>query len=465
MPLSWHAAVDLGASGGRVGLGALDRGRLELEVVHRFPNEPVRAGSGLYWDAHGLWQQVLRGLRLAGQRARERGGRVASVGVDSWAVDFALLDEHGLILDGVRHYRDPRTRGLMRDTVEQIGRERLYELTGTQFLSFNTVYQLLAVRRDTPGLLARARKLLMVPDLMHCWLCGSSVGELTNASTTGLLDPRTRRWSQPVLDALELPSHFLPEVVEPGTVLGPLTPEVQRDTHLDGAVVVAVATHDTASAVAAVASRAPGQAYLSSGTWSLVGVQTRQPVLTPAALDAGLSNEAGIGGTTRLLKNVAGLWILQECRRAWNEPDYPELYAAAEAAAPGGPTFDPNDPRLLAPGADMPERVRSLCRERGQRAPDTRGEIVRSILESLALAYAPVLVQLERATSTPITTLHVVGGGARAVLLNRLTAEATGRQVIAGPADATLAGNLLVQAAAFDAPASNHPPFLRIGRT
>ncbi|GGS28940.1 rhamnulokinase [Deinococcus knuensis] len=435
-----HVAIDLGASSGRVALGTVSGGRLEVEVLHRFPNGGVPVSGGLQWDILGLWREVLHGLTLAGQR-----GVVASVGVNSWAVDYGLLDAHGELLGGVHHYRSPRLDGVMERVRADLGDDSIYSTTGIQFLPFNTLYQLAAER---PERLAEAEVLLMVPDLLHFWLCGAKATERTNASTTGLYDPRTGDWAWALVDAAGIPRALLPRIVEPGTDLGELRPDVVRETGLTGTRVIAPATHDTASAVAAVPAREEGGwAYVSSGTWSLVGVESPRPVLTDAARNMNLTNEAGLGGTTRLLKNVMGLWIVQECRRAWNA-DFAALYADAAALPTGGPVFDPDDARFLAPGTDMPARVQAACRETGQPVPQTPPEIVRCVLDSLARRIADVLDGLEAVTGTPIDTLYVVGGGSQGDLLNRLTADATGRPVIAGPVEATLIGNLLVQAQA-----------------
>ncbi|GBF06179.1 rhamnulokinase, rhaB [Deinococcus aerius] len=438
-----HVAIDLGASGGRVALGTIQDGRLAVEVLHRFPNGGVLVRGGLYWDVLGLWREILHGLRLAAGH-----GPIHSVGVDSWAVDYALLDEHDLLLDGVHHYRDRRTDGVMEAVTARVGREVIYGATGIQFLPFNTAYQLVAHERQAPGILRRARRLLMVPDLLHFWLSGRQAGEVTNASTTQLYDPRRGEWAAPLLEALGIPAGLLPTVVPPGTVLGEVTPEVAHETGLAGTRVIAPATHDTASAVAAVPASGEGWAYLSSGTWSLVGVETPRPVLSPTALRYNLTNEAGVNGTTRLLKNVMGLWTMQECRRAWGNPDFATLYGDAERVLEGGPLIDPDDPRFLPPGLDMPQRIQAYCAETGQAIPQTPAEITRCVLESLAHRCAEVLDELEEVTGGRVLTLHVVGGGAQIGFLNGLLADISGRTVIAGPVEATLLGNLLVQAEA-----------------
>lgn len=349
---SRHVAVDLGASSGRVALGTVQGGRLSVEILHRFPNGGVPVRGGLYWDVLGLWREILHGLRLASGR-----GPVASVGVNSWAVDYGLLDDGGELLGGVHHYRSARLGGVMERVRARLGDGTIYGATGIQFLPFNTLYQLAA---EPPERLARARTLLMVPDLLHFWLCGARVTERTNASTTQLFEPRTGEWAPSLLEALNLPTHFLPPIALPGTDLGELSPEVVRETGLHGTRVIAPATHDTASAVAAVPAAAgeTGWAYVSSGTWSLVGVETPGPVLTDAACAANLTNEAGVNGTTRLLKNVMGLWIVQECRRAWGNPDFAALYEGAGNVPAGGPLIDPDDARFLPLASTCPPGCR-----------------------------------------------------------------------------------------------------------
>jgi rhamnulokinase len=438
--VSRHIAVDLGASSGRVALGTLDDGRLHTRILHRFPNGGIHVQGRQYWDILGLWQGVLHGLKLAALE----GDPVCSVGVNSWAVDYALLDRHGgLMGGGVRHYRDARTAGQMERGFALVPREEIYARTGVQFLPFNTLYQWLA---EEPGQLHSAHMALMVPDLLHFWLCGVAVSEQTNASTTQLYDPGTGEWADPLFTRLGLPTGLFPKVVPPGTVLGPLSSEVEASTGLKGVRVVAGATHDTASAVAAVPATGTHWAYVSSGTWSLVGVETQTPIISAQTLRHNLTNEAGVGGTTRLLKNIMGLWMLQECCRLWGVTEYAALSAEA-AKIPCGAVIDPDDARFLAP-TDMPAQVQALCRETGQTPPQSRPEIVRVILDSLAHKVAAVLQVLEEVTGRPIRTVHIVGGGSQIDLLNTLIAEVSGRVVVAGPVEATLQGNLLVQAAA-----------------
>ncbi|MGC8468823.1 MAG: rhamnulokinase [Acetobacteraceae bacterium] len=437
-----HVGIDLGASGGRVALGEIRDGRLVLEILHRFPNGAVPLGRNLYWDVLALWREIGVGLARAGAR-----GGVRSVGVTSWGLDYALLDADGLVIDFVHSYRDRRTEGAAARLAEAMAPAALYEATGVQFLDINTLPQLLCHRRQAAGVLDRADRLVLVADLFHYWLSGRAVAERTNASTSQLYDPRARSWSEAVCAAFAIPFRLLAPLVDPGSVLGPLDPVLAREWALEGAVVVAPASHDTASAVAAVPAEGDGWAYSSSGTWALVGVETAAPVITAAARAANLTNEQGLGGTTRLLKNMMGLWILQECRRAWEDGDYATLYAAAEAAATEA-RIDPDDARFLAPGLDMPARVQAYCRERGGPVPEGRGEITRCILESLAAKTGAILAAIAGVTGRAVSRLHVVGGGAQIDLLNRLTARACGIPLIAGPVEATLIGNLLVQAEA-----------------
>ena len=444
MAESRHAAVDLGASSGRIALGTLAGGQLSVEIVHRFRTGPIPLPTGLYIDAVGIWRHILEGL----QEVVGRGG-AASVGVDSWAVDFALLSEHERLLDGVHHYRDPRTEGMYDLVAETIPKRDLYGRTGLQYQPFNTIFQLMAIRRNAPELLDAARSLLLVPDLFHFWLSGVKRAERTNASTTQLYDPRARSWDPGIFDDLDLPRHFLPELIDPGTQLGPLRDAVVDETGLDGMQVIAPGTHDTASAVAAVPADERGAwAYISSGTWSLVGVETDRPFVTDRGFHANLTNEGGVHGTTRLLKNVMGLWLLQESRRAWGEPDLPRLLADAEDAPAFRSIVDPDDARFFAPGTDMPERIAAFCEATGQPAPADPPAFTRCILESLALKYAYALDILRGVSGVDADTVHIVGGGSQNALLSQWTADATGARVVTGPVEATVMGNLLLQAEA-----------------
>jgi rhamnulokinase len=443
---SRYAAVDLGAESGRVVVGTLGGDRLSLEEVHRFPNAPVRLRGTLHWDALRLWGDVEAGLRRAGAA-----GDVASVAVDTWGVDFGLLDARGRLLANPVHYRDSRTEGVPERVFEIVPRAEVYATTGIQVMPINTLYQLASMALDHDPLLEQADRLLPMASLMTSFLSGARSAEYTSATTTQCLDARARDWARPMLERLAIPTAILPEVVDPGTELGPLLPELRAGAGLGRTSVVLVGSHDTASAVAGTPLASPRTAYLSSGTWSLLGLEVPAPVITAASSAANLTNEGGVGGTVRLLRNVTGLWLVQESRRAlWpagDAPSYAELTAMAEAAPAFTAFVDPDDERFLRPG-DLPARVREACAETGQPAPGDPGTLVRVLLESLALRYAVVLDQLAAASGVAPDGVHVVGGGSNNTLLNRLTAGATGLPVRAGPAEATAVGNLLVQAVA-----------------
>jgi rhamnulokinase len=440
------AAVDLGAESGRVVVGALDGERLTLDEVHRFPNAAVRLGGTLHWDVLRLWGDVEAGLRRAGAD-----GDVATVAVDTWGVDFGLLDARGRLIANPVHYRDRRTEGVPERVFDVVPRGEVYATTGVQVMPINTLFQLASMAFDGDPALERADGLLLMADLFSSWLSGARVAEYTNATTTQCLDAHTRDWARPMLERLGIPTRILPEVADPGTRLGRLLPELAGAAGLAGTEVVLAGSHDTASAVAGTPLASPRTAYLSSGTWSLLGLEVPGPVINAASAAANLTNEGGVAGTIRLLRNVAGLWLVQESRRAlWptgGVPSYAEIAAMAEAAPAMTAFIDPDDERFLRPG-DLPARIRAFCRETGQPEPDDHGTLFRVILESLALRYAVVLAELAAASGVEPDGVHVVGGGANNALLNRLTAGATGLRVEAGPVEATAIGNLLVQAVA-----------------
>ena len=441
-----YAAVDLGASSGRVMVARVGRSRLELEEVHRFGNQPVRLPDGLHWDVLRLYREVLHGLRAAAGRAEG----ISSVGVDGWGVDYGLLDASGALLGNPYHYRDARTDGVAGKVHAAIPFEKLYELTGLQFLPFNTVYQL-AAAAGTPQLEA-ARTLLLLPDLFGYWLSGQLGAERTNASTTGLLDVRAGAWSPRVLRAAGIREGLLPPLRPPGEVVGPLRAEVAAETGLPPSVVLtAVGTHDTASAVVGVPADGDRFAYVSCGTWSLVGVELDRPVLTAASREANFTNEGGVDGRVRYLRNVGGLWLLQESLRVWERAglpsDLPALLAAAGEQPAGGPLVDPDDEAFLRP-ADMPAAIREACRRGGQPQPAGQAGLVRCVLDSLAAAYARAVGDAVRLSGRPVEVVHLVGGGARNGLLCQLTADACGLPVLAGPVESTALGNVLVQARA-----------------
>jgi rhamnulokinase len=440
-----YLALDLGAESGRAFLGRLEGGRLTIEEAHRFTNRPVQLPSGLHWDVVGLYKEVLEGIRVG---ANCSGGELNGIGVDAWGVDFGLLDGSGALIGIPFHYRDSRTVGQVERLCERLASEQLYSATGIQFLPINTLCQLLAMEGSRS--LEAAELLLTIPDLMNYWLSGRAVSERTVASTTQMLGV-DGKWAKALLRPLGIPTRILPPVIEAGSELAPVRAQLAGELGLETEVpIIAVGAHDTASAVVAVPALRSNFAYISSGTWSLVGLETQAPITSDAARELNLSNEAGVGGTVRLLSNVMGLWLLEECRRAWQREglsyDYDELLRLAPGAT-GGPLIDPDDPRLLVPG-DMPARLAALCRATGQAAPDGVAGVVRCILESLACKYRLVLERVESVAGRRAEVVHIVGGGARNAPLCQLTADVLGRPVLAGPIEATAIGNVMVQALA-----------------
>ncbi len=436
-----YLAIDLGAGSGRAILGSLDGDRIALKELHRFANPGVRVLDTLRWDVLALFDEIKSGLRNAAKY------KPASVGVDTWGVDFALLDRTGDLVSNPYHYRDGRTNGVMAKTLERISREEIFDQTGLQFMEINSLFQLVSMQ-GTPALDA-ADSLLLMPDLFHYWLTGEKACEFTDASTTQFHDPRKRDWARPLLEKLGLPTGILETVVQPGTQLGPLRASVAAECGVPGMTVVAPPSHDTASAVVAVPAENSDWAFLSSGTWSLLGAETQQPYVTPAALAKNFTNEGGYAGTTRLLKNICGMWLLEECRREWSvtgaDVDYEDIIGAAAVADPFRSIVDVNDPVFVAPGA-MPQRIADWSARSGQPRPETPAQFARAIFESLALKYRATLEDLAAITGRPARTLHIVGGGSRNDLLNQYAADACGIPVIAGPVEATAVGNVLVQA-------------------
>ena len=445
-----YLAIDLGAESGRGILGRFDGERLALEEMHRFPNGPVRVVDTLHWDVLRLHEEIQNALRKAAHEAPGLDG----IGIDTWGVDFGLVGRGDVLLSNPVHYRDARTEGMIDAACAIVPRERIYEITGLQFLPFNTIYQLLAMVRAKSPVLETAESLLMMPDVFAWLLTGRRLIERTDASTTQLLDPRDGKWSDELCTKLGIPRRILGETVEPGTEIGPLRKSVADDLGVRPLSVLATAGHDTASAVAAVpvigraGGDAPDWCYLSSGTWSLMGVETPRPIINATTLKYNFTNEGGVCGTTRLLKNIMGLWLVQECRRSWAkagcEWSYDALIARAEEAKPFARLIDPDDPSFLAPG-DMPARIAAFCSRTGQTPPAEEGEFARCCLESLALRYRWTVERLEEITGRRIEAIHVVGGGTRNALLCRFTADACGRPVHAGPIEATAAGNVLMQ--------------------
>lgn len=450
MSASRFLAIDLGAESGRGVVGTLEGGRLRVDEVHRFANRTVSLGASLHWNVYALWEEVREAVRRAGAA-----GPLDSIGIDTWGVDYALLAEDGTLIGLPHAYRDPRTEGAIESATRLIPRHELYRRTGIQILPFNTLFQLHAMSRQAPLGGALASDLLFVPDLFHFWLTGRRATEFTFATTSQLYNPTLGGWDERLLEVAGVRPSLMQAIVTPGTRLGPLTREVAAQTGCQ-APVVAVGTHDTASAVAAVPASDPGFAYISSGTWSLVGAEVTSPVLTEAAERANFTNEGGVFGTFRLLRNVTGLWLVQGCRRRWGlegREAYAQLTAAAADADALTAFVDPDDPAFFNP-PDMVAAIERRLADTGQRPPATPGGLVRCVLESLALKYRRVLDTLAAIRGRETTVVHVVGGGSNNGLLCQFTADATGLPVIAGPAEGTSIGNILVQAIAAGAVAS-----------
>lgn len=436
-----YLAFDFGAESGRAVLAHLQSGILTTTEVHRFPNEPVEYGGSLHWDAPRLWFEVRKALGCVKHL------NLAGIGVDAWGVDYALLGERGELLQNPYHYRDLRTQGVMEEVFRKMPKKDIYCATGIQFMPINTLYQLIAAQRDTPGIVATAQQLLTIPDLFNYWLTGNAVCEFTNATTTQMVDPVRRTWATDLLQRLGLRSDLLAAIVEPGAVVGTLRSSFAQNSFLSATPVIAPACHDTGSAVAAVTAR-DGTAFLSSGTWSLIGTELDAPIVTPQALKLNFTNEGGVNGTTRFLKNVMGLWMLQGCRNSWStsgkSSDYRELVDLATRAPAFAHLVDPDDESFLR-ATDMPTAISEFCKKTHQPAPATEGAYVRCVLESLALKYRLVVGNLEQLCGKRIHQIRVIGGGSKNRLLNQFTADATGRRVLAGPAEATALGNVAIQ--------------------
>jgi rhamnulokinase len=446
-----YLAVDLGAESGRVMAGLWNGHAITLEEIHRFPNRSLESAGKLRWDITRLWREIEKGLTRA---AISHGKKIISVGADTWGVDYALLNKKDELLAAPRHYRDARTRGLMEKAFAIMPRAEIFSRTGLQFMQFNTLYQLLATQRQEPKLIERADCLLLMPDFFHWRMCGSKVVEATNASTTQCLNATTRKWDKTLLKQFGLPAKIFPQIVKPGARLGKLRGSVRERTGLGAVRVIAPPTHDTASAVTAVPTASTGKtnwAYISSGTWSLMGIETRKASLSPRTLELNLTNEGGIDGTFRLLKNIMGLWIVQQCRRSFERRgakyDYAQLAQLAARAKPLRSIVNPNDLRFLNP-PDMAEAMQNYCRETRQPVPLDEGALVRCAYESLALIYRDTLGCLEELAGNSIEVIHIIGGGSQNRILNQFTADACQRPVLAGPVEATALGNVLVQARA-----------------
>jgi rhamnulokinase len=434
-----YLAIDLGAESGRTIVGTLENGILSLSETHRFPNAPVQLPDGLHWDVLRLWSDIQAGISASAAKYP-----LASLALDTWGVDFALLDRNGALLGNPFHYRDVRTDGMLKEAFRCISREQIFAQTGIQFMQINTLYQLLAMSIQKSPLLEVAQTFLTIPDLFNYWLSGKICCEFTNATTTQCFDPVRRNWALPLLEALGIPSRILPPVCKPGTALGSLLPEVAAKTGAGSIPVIAPACHDTGSAVVAVPAENKDFAWLSSGTWSIMGVEADTPCLDERALAYNFTNEGGVNGTWRLSKNIMGLWLVQECKREW-DMTYDELTQLAAESTPFLAVIDADDVSFLHP-SDMPEKIRAYCEKTRQTIPQTKGEIIRVTLESLALKYRFALEKLETLTGKRLAPLHIIGGGTKNKLLNQFTANSIGRTVMTGPIEATAIGNILMQA-------------------
>jgi rhamnulokinase len=444
-------AFDLGAESGRAVLGQLTGQTLTVQEAHRFPTANGTMNGHLFWNLLGLWEQLKIGLRKGSELAGE--GGLDGIGVDTWGVDYGLIDAEGGLLGEPYHYRDRRTEGMMEAAFERVGRERIFDATGIQFMQFNTLYQLMAAAKERPHQLKAAGTLLFTADLFNYLFSGVSKSEYSLASTSQMWDARKNAWATDLLEALGVPTHFLPEVVPSGTVLGPVRADVAAECNCGPIPVIAPGCHDTASAVAAVpaAGEKDDWCFISSGTWSLMGAELAKPLITEKSLAHNYTNEGGVGGSIRFLKNIMGLWLVQECRRHFQRQGHELSYAAMTEMAEQAPAFgalvNPDHKPFGFPG-EMPNKIEQFCRETGQTPPSTHGQIVRTCLESLALAYRRTLEKLEDILGRRLNVIHIVGGGCQNELLNQMAASACGRTVVAGPSEATAIGNLLVQAMA-----------------
>jgi len=454
-----YLALDLGAESGRAFLGTLDRGKITLSEEHRFLTGPdnmptmypenvpdlMESDNSLVWDFIRFWREVKEAIRIASKKVT-----LEAVGVDTWGVDFALLDRNGLLIASPYNYRDSRTNGMLEEAFRRLPKEKIYEITGIQFMPLNSMVQLLAISSRGSPLLQIADKFLMVPDLINYWLTGRAVAEFTEATTSQIYDPCQNRWSEEIISAMDFPAHIFPQVVSPGTILGPLRRSVAAELGCE-TMVVAPASHDTGAAVSAVPAENKDFIWISSGTWSIVGMNTPQPVINENSFRYNLTNEGGLDGTFRFSKNVMGLWVVQQCRRQWQSEgkdfSYDELTKMAQQAPALKSFADPDYGEFLRPG-EMLSKVQEYCRITGQPVPQTEGEIIRAVLEGLALRYRFVIGLLEEISGRTMPNIHIVGGGTKNRLLSQFTADALGRRVITGPVEATAVGNLVVQAIA-----------------
>lgn len=439
-------AVDLGATSGRTIIGTLTEGKIELEELTRFDNNLIETGGHFYWDIYALYFEIIKGLKLAAQRELP----IRSIGIDTWGVDFVCVGKDGALLRNPLSYRDPHTFGMMEDYFERaIDKAKVYDITGIQFMNFNSLFQLYAMRKNNDSALAGAEKILFVPDALSYMLTGKMVCEYTIASTSQMLDPRTKQLDEQLLASVGLSRDNFGRMVNPATEIGVLTKEVQQLTGLEAIPVIAVAGHDTGSAVAAVPAKDEKFAYLSSGTWSLMGIETRNAIINDLSYERNFTNEGGIDGTTRFLKNICGMWLYERCRKEWT--DAPKSHTELIAAAMEQPAFqsiiNPDDPMFANP-ASMVEAIKDYCRQTGQHVPEGYAEICRCIFESLALRYRQVFNYLREMASFPIEVLHIIGGGSLNAYLNQFTANSLGIEVLAGPQEGTAIGNIMLQAKA-----------------
>lgn len=436
-------AFDFGASSGRAIIGTLDNGKITLNEVHRFSNDPVTVNGTFYWDVLRLFHEIKQGLL----KAKQAGG-FDSISIDTWGVDFGLLDKDGVLLENPVHYRDKRNIGMVEKAAKYIGKDEMYKLTGIQFMDFNTAFQLLSIKENRPELLARAQSLLFMPDLFAYFLTGNKVSEYSIATTSQLVDINTRDWSKEMLEKLGLPEKIFNRIVPSGSVTGYLSDEICEELGLEKVPVIAVCGHDTQSAVTAVPSEKEDFAFISSGTWSLFGTETKKPIVNDLSYSFNVTNEGGFGYSTAFLKNICGLWLIQESRRQWiregKEYSYAELEKAALREKPFARFIDPDAPEFAVPG-NLPARIAEYCRRTGQSVPENEGQTVRCIYESLALRYRAVLEGIEKCTGKKYDSLNVVGGGTKDTLLCKMTADACNITVYAGPIEATVMGNVAVQ--------------------
>lgn len=442
-----YLALDLGAESGRAIIGMIDDGKLSLNEVHRFGNGPVKLPDGMHWDVLRLWSEIKTGIASA----VKGGTKLESIGLDTWGVDFALLDKNKSLLSNPFHYRDTRTDGMLDEAFKRISRADIFTNTGIQFMQINTLYQLLAMSMQKSPLFDVAKTFVTIPDLFNYWLSGEITNEFTNATTTQCLDPRKRDWATPLLDALNIPAHLFGPVTDSGALIGTLLPGIAEETGASGVKIVVPACHDTGSAVVAVPAQNQDFAWISSGTWSIMGAEVREPSLSEKALQYNFTNEGGVFGTWRLSKNIMGLWLVQECRRTWqhagDDLTYDEITRLAAEAKPFLAVIDPDHHNFFHAG-DMPDRIRKYCADTNQPVPQTKGEIIRVALEGIALKYRWVLERLEDLSGKHLDPIHIIGGGTKNRLLNQFTADCTGRTVITGPVEATAIGNVLMQAIA-----------------